>query len=308
VTAVRGPEEERPADTAVPAPSAPSALPALSPRDFARLSAFIEARYGIHLPPAKRVLLEARLGKRVRELGLSGFGAYCDRVLGGAAADELTLLVDRVTTHKTEFFREPAHFEVLVRRVLPALRPAGAVHPEPLRLWSAGCATGVEPYTLAMVLAEAATADPRLGFELGATDVSPGVVRTAAEGVYSEAIVAPVPLPLRRRWLQRSVADEDVVRVRRALRERIRFRALNLLDADYGIPHPMDVIFCRNVLIYFDRALQLAVVERLAQVLAPGGFLFLGHSETLQGTPLPLEPVAPTVYRRAAAGRHRGRP
>lgn len=299
---MRAPEEARPAPL-------PAAHPALSPRDFARLSAFIEARYGIHLPPGKRILLEARLGKRVRELGLSGFEAYCDRVLGGAAGDELLLLVDRVTTHKTEFFREPAHFEVLVRTALPALRPPGAAHPEPLRLWSAGCSTGEEPYTLAMVLAEAAASGAlrdRFAFELLATDVSPGVLRTAEEGVYTEALVCPVPLPLRRRWLLRSVADENVVRVRRALRERIHFRPLNLLDADYGIREPMDVIFCRNVLIYFERALQLAIVERLVQVLAPGGFLFLGHSETLQGAPFPLEPIAPTVYRRTAAGR-RGR-
>jgi chemotaxis protein methyltransferase CheR len=302
VTSVRGQQAERPA---------PATHPALSPRDFARLSAFIEARYGIHLPPAKRTLLEARLGKRVRELGLPGFGAYCDRVLGGAASDELLLLVDRVTTHKTEFFREPAHFELLVHAALPALRPPGAAHPEPLRVWSAGCSTGEEPYTLAMVLAEAAATGAlrdRRGFEILATDVSAGVLRIAEEGVYTEALVCPVPLPLRRRWLLRSVADENVVRVRRVLRERVHFRPLNLLDEDYGIRQPVDAIFCRNVLIYFERALQLAIVERLVQTLAPGGFLFLGHSETLQGTPFQLESIAPTVYRRAGAGALGGRP
>ena len=270
--------------------------PALAPKDFARLSAFIEQHCGIRMPLAKKTMLESRLRVRVLELGMTTFSEYCDHVLGGNAADELVQMVDKVTTNKTDFFREPQHFEVLVRQALPALadRHGVGVRRE-LRAWSAGCSTGEEPYTLAMVLSEVG---PQLRFQLLATDLSSTVLRRAQAAVYQEAQVAPVPLPLRRKYLLRSATDSNVVRVAPSLRALVRFRRLNLLDRDYGIRPPMDVIFCRNVFIYFERKTQQEILCRFGQSLVPGGFLFLGHSETINGLDVPFEQVAPTVYRR----------
>lgn len=266
---------------------------ALSPRDFARLSAFIERHFGIRMPPEKRTLLEGRLARRVRAFGSGGFSRYCDEVLGGAAPDELVQMVDAVTTNKTDFFREPEHFEVLRRDVLPALAARhGAGTRRPLRLWSAGCSTGEEPYTLAMLLSEWG-----VPFDVLATDLSTRVLRQAHAALYRDALTRPIPLPLRRRHLLRSAADRTVVRVRRALRERVRFTRLNLLDDDYAVSPAVDVIFCRNVFIYFERATQRQVLLRFARHLVPGGHLFLGHSETINGLDVPFDAVAPTVYR-----------
>ncbi len=158
-----------------------------------------------------------------------------------------------------------------------------------------------------MVLAEAQARHPDLRFQVLATDLSTRVLRMAEAALYTEELVQPIPLPLRRRWLLRSVADPAVLRIRKALRERVEFRRLNLLDRRYELRQPQDVIFCRNVLIYFSRPLQLEVVERLTEALSPGGYLFLGHSESLSARHLPLEPVAPTVYRRRSTGHREGR-
>ncbi len=271
----------------------------LSERDFARLSAFIERHCGIRMPIAKKTLLESRLSGRVRELGMKGFSEYCDHVLGGHSAEELVHMVDKVTTNKTDFFREPQHFEVLVRQALPALAERhGAGDRRELRVWSAGCSTGEEPYTLAMVLSEVAAPGPKLRFQVLATDLSTRVLRHAQAALYQESQVQPVPLELRRKYLLRSMTDAEVVRVGPRLRSLVRFRQVNLLDHDYGIRPPVDVIFCRNVFIYFERKTQQDILRRFGQSLAPGGFLFLGHSETINGLDVPFDQVAPTVYRR----------
>jgi len=271
----------------------------LSARDFARLSAFIERHCGIRMPIAKKTLLESRLSGRVRELGMKGFSEYCDHVLGGLSSEELVHMVDKVTTNKTDFFREPQHFEALVRQALPALTELhGAGARRELRVWSAGCSTGEEPYTLAMVLSEVATGGPPLRFQILATDLSTRVLRHAIAALYEEDQVQPIPLSLRRKYLLRSVSDENVVRVGPRLRRLVRFRQLNLLDDDYGIRPPVDVIFCRNVFIYFERKTQQEILCRFGRSLDQGGFLFLGHSETINGLDVPFEQVAPTVYRR----------
>jgi chemotaxis protein methyltransferase CheR len=273
----------------------------LSANDFQRLSAFIEERTGIRMPPAKKTLLESRLSRRVQDLGMSGFSEYCVHVLEGNDPEEIVQLLDRITTNKTDFFREAQHFELLVGRALPALAAQhGAGTLRELRLWSAGCSTGEEPYTLAMVLAEAAERSPGLRFQILATDLSTRVLRRAAAAVYPEALVQPIPLALRRKYLQRSVADPDQVRVASALRGRVRFGQLNLLDQDYRMGTSLDVIFCRNVFIYFERATQREILARFASCLVPGGFLFIGHSETINGLDLPFDAVVPTVYRRRA--------
>jgi chemotaxis protein methyltransferase CheR len=272
----------------------------LSPREFARLADFIEHHCGIRMPPAKKVMVESRLRKRLRELGLAGFSEYCDRVLGAKEGDgELVHMIDAVTTNKTDFFREPQHFEYLVKAALPTLmREQGSGIRRPLMVWSAGCSSGEEPYTLAMVLAEVAERLPGFRYLLLATDICTKVLGKAKAAVYEEDRVEPVPPELRRKYLLRSKDREKrVVRIAPELRSLVRFRRLNFLDDDFGLREPIDVVFCRNVFIYFDRPTQEAVLHRFCRHLVPGGYVFLGHSETINGLRVPLVPVAPTVYR-----------
>jgi chemotaxis protein methyltransferase CheR len=275
----------------------------ISDLDYRRLNDLIRSEWGIEFPAAKRVMVETRLGKRARALGLGSLSAYCELLFSPRGRqEEIAQLIDAVTTHKTDFFREPAHFEHLTRSIVPELvRLFGAGIRRPLAVWSSACSTGEEPYTIAMVLAEHARS-ARSGsyrFQIDATDISPVVLETALAGVYPAGLVEPVASELRRRYLLRS-RDRTAERVRIVpeLRERVRFRQLNLLDADYGFQEPLDVVFCRNVMIYFDRPTQQTVLGRMCRALRAGGYLIMGHSESLSGMDLPLTQATPTVYRR----------
>lgn len=271
--------------------------------EFGRFSAFIESELGIKMPPGKKVMLEARLHKRLRALRLPSFGAYYDHVFQAEGGEsELIFLIDAVTTNKTDFFREPSHFDYLRAAVLPELlQKEGAGLRRPVTVWSAGCSTGEEPYTLAMVLSEFSAEVPGYRFTILATDISSRVLEAAHTGIYEEEKVEPVPMALRRRYLLRAKdRDQRLVRIVPSLRQNIRFRRLNLMDADFGMRGEIDVIFCRNVVIYFDRPTQERLVLRFTQCLRPGGFLFMGHSETLAGMQVPVVTVAPTVYRKAS--------
>lgn len=273
----------------------------LTGRDFERFSRLIYDQCGIRLPPHKQSMLEARLRKRLRALGLGSFEAYAELIFSGRAPDgELVSLIDVVTTNKTDFFREPAHFDFLVRTALPALIDcSGAGIARPLRVWSAGCSTGKEPYTLAMVLSEFRDSHPGFNFEILGTDISTDVLEKALKGIYAEEKAEPIPPALRRKYLLRAKNPEQRrVRIVPELRNLVRFRRLNFLAADYGMREPFDVIFCRNVLIYFDRPTQERLLGRFTQQLEAGSFLFLGHSETLLGLHLPLKQLAPSVYQK----------
>lgn len=276
----------------------------MSERDFSVLGRFIQTHVGIKMPPAKRTMLEARLRKRLQILGVGSFREYCDRLFSpnGGAADELTHMIDAVTTNKTDFFREPQHFDVLVQRVLPALKPGlDSAGRNRVHIWSAGCSSGEEPYTLAMVLAEALPRYPGLSYRILATDISRRMLEQAAEAVYPETRIEPVPAEYRKKYLLRSRdKTRQLVRVAPELRAQITFRPLNFMDDDFGMREPFDVIFCRNVLIYFDRPTQERLLQKFCRLLVPGGFLFLGHSETINGLDVPVLPVAPTVYRNRA--------
>jgi chemotaxis protein methyltransferase CheR len=274
----------------------------LQVREYQRLSGYIEELCGIRLPPNKQTLLEARLRRRLRMLGMSDFREYCDHVLSSKRGlDEIVPMVDEITTNKTDFFREPFHFEYLTSHALPDLVKGGAGTHRELHLWSAACSSGEEPYTLAMVVAD--FAQSRLGFQytiLG-TDICTEVLEQAQRGVYTDDRIEPVPFLQRERYLLRSRnRTARLVRVVPHLRAHVTFRRLNFLDRDYQLDQRMDVVFCRNVLIYFSRETQEAVVNRIASHLRPGGYFFLGHSETLQGMDVPLRPVATTVYRKDA--------
>ncbi len=273
----------------------------LSQRDFGRLSAFVHEHCGIKLPPSKKTMLEARLRRRLRALEMTSYDDYCDYLFGPDGQEkEVVRMIDLVTTNKTDFFREPAHFDFLARTCLPELCDAGRGGAwRKLTVWSAGCSTGEEPYTLAMVLSDFAESRPGLRFSIVATDISTRVLEKAALGIYDEDRVAPVPAPMKRKYLLKSRdRSRGLVRVAPSVRSLVDFRRLNLMDGDFGLREPADVIFCRNVIIYFDKATQEGLVNRFTRQLAPGGYLFLGHSETLCGMNVPLVQTAPTVYRK----------
>ncbi len=273
----------------------------LTGHDFERFSKLVYEQCGIKLPAHKQSMLEARLRKRLRALGLGSFEEYAELIFSGRAPEgELVSLIDVVTTNKTDFFREPAHFDFLVQTALPMLiDTTGAGMARPLRIWSAGCSTGKEPYTLAMVLSEFRASHPGFSFEILGTDISTDVLDKAVRGIYAADKAEPIPPTLRRKYLLKAKDPEQrQVRIVPELRSLVRFRRLNFLDADYGLREPFDVIFCRNVLIYFDRPTQERLLGRFADLLETGNFLFLGHSETLLGLSLPLRQMAPSVYRK----------
>ncbi|MFO0592331.1 MAG: protein-glutamate O-methyltransferase [Polyangiaceae bacterium] len=271
----------------------------LSRTEFNRLAEFIEVEYGIRITEAKKIMLEGRLRKRLRALGFDRFGPYIDRVLGGDL-DERVHMIDEVTTNTTHFFREASHFKYLVETAVPTLvneRKPGP--PGELRVWSSACSSGEEPYTLAMVLSESCPAYPTLRWRILATDLSTEVLERAIHATYSEERVAPVPLPLRQKYLLRKADGSPVVRIRPQLRERVTFKQWNLLEPNFDALGPMEIIFCRNVFIYFDKSLQAEILRKFERALVPGGYLFLGHSETVNGREVDLVPVRPTVYRKA---------
>jgi chemotaxis protein methyltransferase CheR len=277
-------------------PLPPPEADRLTPRDFKRIAAFIEETVGIRMPPAKKNMVEGRLRRRVRAIGLSSLQDYCAKLFdGGWLADEAVHLIDALTTNKTEFFREPEHFQYLRGQCLPAL--AGAERP--LKLWSAASSIGAEAYSLAMVLDDFGRA--RRGFRFGvmATDVCTEVLAKARQAVYPMEMAASIPPEYLRRYaLKARDPRQDRFRIRPELRQAVSFGRLNLMEEDYPVDDDIDVIFCRNILIYFDKPRQAAVLGRLCRHLRPGGYLFVGHSETLVGTTLPVEQVATTVYRK----------
>lgn len=275
------------------------ALATLNTEQFRRLSRYIETEVGIKMPPAKRSMLESRLQKRLRLLSIDDFESYLEFVFSGHN-DEIVHMIDAVTTNKTDFFREPEHFELLQHHILPdRIEHDGWGIDRPLYVWSSACSTGEEPYTLAIVLKEVQRQYTRFRFKILATDISTRVLEHAARGVYAEDRIRPIPLELRKRYFLRSKnANEETVRVRSELRRVVHFHRLNLMDETYPLQDTYNVIFCRNVLIYFERERQIALLNRLHHHLVAGGYLLLGHSESLAGAELPVYSVAPTVYRK----------
>ena len=274
---------------------------ALSQDLFTKLSSFIYETCGIKMPPTKLTMLEARLIKRMRALGFVSFEEYSRFLFSPEGTNnELVHMIDAVTTNKTDFFREPQHFDYLVNKAIPDLiKSTGAGIRRTLTAWSAACSSGEEPYTLAMVLEEYGKKTPGFHSMVLATDISTKMLEKAKNAIYDEERIMPVPMELRKRYFMRSKDPKNkAVRVIPDLRSKVRFRWLNFMNEDFGLREKMDIIFCRNVLIYFDRPTQEKVVDHLCRHLAVGGYLFTGHSETLSGMDLPIEPVANTISRR----------
>lgn len=270
----------------------------LSNREFSRLRQFIYTECGIKITESKRIMLEARLQKRLRTVGVASFSQYCDYLFSPKGMEEeLICMIDAITTNKTDFFREPVHFNYLVQKALPRLRQGHARRP--IALWSAGCSTGEEPYTLAIVMNEYTRDHQGTDYAILATDISTKVLEKAALAIYDEERIIPIPIELRKKYLLKSKDPENrVYRIVPELRERVTFRRLNFMDGDFGFQEPVDIIFCRNVIIYFDKPTQEKLLRKFCRYLSTDGYLFMGHSETLLGMEVPLCQVAPTVYRK----------
>jgi chemotaxis protein methyltransferase CheR len=267
----------------------------LSDRELARIVKLVYDRSGITLHEGKRPLVLARLQKRLRLHGMSSFSAYLAFVESDSSGDELVALLDAIATNHTYFFREEQHFAMLASRVIPEWRSRGASGP--FRLWSAACSSGEEPYTIAMTLADLPSP---IDFGLLASDMSTKVLAMARAAVYKLTAVEAVPKDVLRRHFERGLGAQDgLARVSSDIRRRVAFRNLNLLEiTDLG--ERFDVIFCRNVMIYFDQSVQQRVVSMLERHLKPNGYLFISHSESLNGLTHSLQWIAPAVYARRA--------
>jgi chemotaxis protein methyltransferase CheR len=278
----------------------------LTNADFNRLRGLIYEEAGINLGAEKKTMLEIRLRRRWHGLHHSSCAQYCEFVFSPEGRKrELVHLIDAVTTNKTDFFREPGHFDFLVAKALPELAASYGARRKSL-VWSAGCSTGEEPYTLAMVLSEYEQSHPGFQFKLLATDISTAVLDKARMGVFKSEVVRPVPQPLQRKYLMRSrEPGSDLLRITPELRAAVEFRRVNFMDADFAIAETPEIIFCRNVIIYFDRPTQFRLLDKLTRLLAPGGYFFAGHSESLQGMDLPLAPAGTAVYRKVENGLRR---
>jgi chemotaxis protein methyltransferase CheR len=267
----------------------------LTDAEFDRLRGLVREYTGISLSDAKRELVYGRLARRLRRLKLTSFAQYC-ALVEGRPADEMQELINAITTNLTSFFRENYHFEQLSAEVLPQIERERS-GTRRMRLWSAGCSTGEEPYSMAMVMREALAHLPGWDIKLLATDIDSKVVSAAAEGVYGADRLSSMTAERATRWLLPIAGRPDHCVASDALKELITFKQLNLFEP-WPMKGPFDVIFCRNVVIYFDRDTQRALFDRMADLQEPGSWLFIGHSENLFNVTQRYKLVGRTVYRR----------
>lgn len=269
----------------------------LSGNEFNLLSNFIYRETGIKMPPEKKIMLQSRLQKRLRSLNMTCFREYCDYVFSGNSLhSEIIHLIDVVTTNKTDFFREPHHFEYMTNVILPEI----AGKDEPMHFWSAGCSSGEEPYTLAMIVMEFLESQQNLKkkFSILGTDISTAVLQKAYNAIYKMSSVEGIPLELKRKYFLKSkIPGNNTVKIVQEVRQKVMYKRLNFMDSKFDIKDQFNIIFCRNVLIYFDRETQENVIRKLIDFLKPGGYIFLGHSESILGMDLPLIQIKPTIFK-----------
>jgi chemotaxis protein methyltransferase CheR len=273
----------------------------MSDRDFERMCVLILGRSGIRITAGKKILLEGRIARRMKIIEIADYGDYCDYLFSAKGmANELIPMIDSISTNKTEFFREPWHFEFLRNTALPFLKKLyGAGISRKLLVWSSACSSGEEPFTLAMVLEDVRSEDSRFQFEILATDISTKVLAHAQAATYNVDRVDPIPNEARRKYLLKSRdMRASLVKIVPELRNKVVFKRFNLMNENYLPPGSVDIIFCRNVIIYFDRETQQKVIRRLCQCLVPGGYLFMGHSETLTNMCREVQPVGTSVYQK----------
>ena len=277
-------------------------LPVLSEADFRKISLLAYDRFGLHLPAGKEGLVCARLGKMMRLGGFASFADYHRHVLADSTGDALIEWIDALTTNYTRFYRERAHFDFLAQSVTGEFQDLPS-----LRVWSAACSSGEEPYTIAMTLLDAAASNRcrwASDCRVTATDISTRVLQTARQGVYEEARFLDIPEAWWKAYLLKGHGKfSGTYKLKPAVVRAVDFERLNLIEA---LPRRrFHFIFCRNVMIYFDKRTQHNIVEKLTQCIEPGGYLFIGHSETLHGFDHALRYVCPAVYRREGANLRR---
>ena len=269
-----------------------------STRDFERVRSYVREHTGISLSDEKRELVYGRLSRRLRQLGIGSFVAYCD-LLESGDEDELENFTNAITTNLTSFFRENHHFEYLRDVALPEIMRRNAANRR-IRIWSAGCSSGEEPYSIAMTVAETIPASAGWDVRILATDLDSNMVATAAAGIYTASRIEGIDGRRQRRWFKRGKGtNADKVRVSPDLQRLIAFKRLNLMQ-QWPMRGPMDLIFCRNVIIYFDKPTQAVLMDRYAELLLPDSHLFVGHSESLFKVTTRFNLVGKTVYRRLA--------
>lgn len=262
--------------------------------EFSKLSTFIFTEYGIKLPPVKKTMVESRLQKRLRDLQMHSFKSYFDYVFSPIGQQqELIKMVNVITTNKTDFFRETDHFEFLSRAILPYWPSKNGM----MKVWSAGCSSGEEPYTISMVLNEFKESNPSFDYSIIGTDLSTEVLKQAITSIYGEDKVTDIPISIKKKYFLRSKDTVNrTVRIVPELRKKVTFQRINLIDEKYNLPDYFDIIFCRNVLIYFSKETQEEVINKLVAKLKRGGYFFLGHSESVTHMDVPLKQIKPTVF------------
>lgn len=280
----------------MPASTPGCSADSINEADFRYIQAVIAEHAGIQLTEQKRSMVLGRLAKRVRVLGLPSIAAYCDRVRN-CPERELTELISALTTNVTAFFREAHHFVFLAERIIPELLARNAATRR-IRIWSAGCSSGEEPYSIAMTVLEAVPTNQSWDFKVLATDLDQQVIAAGREGVYRSDRLGPILPERRRRWFRRAAGrPADTIQVMDELRECVRFVPLNLMGP-WPMKGPFDVIFCRNVIIYFDKERKERLIGRFADLVALGGHLIIGHSESLYGLTDRFRPIGKTIYRK----------
>jgi chemotaxis protein methyltransferase CheR len=277
----------------------PSFTAKLSAGAYRTLADLVYQHSRIRLGSDKQPMLANRLRKRLRALGLTTYDEYCGVLHSAQGPDEIEQLVDLISTNHTRFFREPEHFAFLTSRILPDLLPRLGAEGSPLRIWCAAASSGEEPYTLAIVLSEYFRDHPPVEWRIEASDISHRMLERAAQGIYPLDAGHSLAPELLRRYFQRGIGVRaEKCRVKAELRQRVRFQRINLFQAEYPVPRELHVILCRNVMIYFDPPSRATLVQKLTRHLAPGGLLFIGHSESLMGIRHELEPVRQSVFRK----------
>lgn len=269
-----------------------------SDRDFDKVRNLVSQHTGISLSAAKRDMVYSRLARRLRNLGLNDFASYCSLIESSNNDDELIHFTNAITTNLTSFFREGHHFDYLKNTLLPQLMRSNA-DTRRLRIWSAGCSTGEEPYSIAMTVRSVIPEDSGWDVKILATDLDSNVLATASNGIYDDERIKGIDKTLLKRWFQRRRNNDGMVRVSPQLQSMITFKRLNLMHG-WPMKGPFDLIFCRNVVIYFDKPTQSVLFDRYADLLRHDGHLFLGHSETMFKTSTRFELLGNTIYKKAS--------
>ena len=272
----------------------------LKESDYNKFSRYVYDTCGINLHEGKKQLVKARLGKILRQRDFRSFRQYHQHVVNDKSGNELILLLDSISTNLTYFFREPAHFEFLRKRALPEImknrkRPS---RDNCLRLWSAGCSSGEEAYSISMTISEALGNREKWQYKIQATDLSTKVLATATSGIYEKMKIEKIPYDLRKKYFQKGDNKwKGYFRVKRQVKEKISFRRLNFSE-DFCFREPFDVIFCRNVMIYFDNPTKEVLVGKFFRNLVSGGYFFIGHSESLTGLKHQFKYIQPSIYQK----------